>query len=205
VVASFAGTSGFALATAAVPHTGAIPSAGPQRSAFAWAGLRLPVLPGFGGRNGADHPARPRQSEIHAGQAIRGLLGGGFGGLATLLDSPAVSPDVDALLDRDAADYTWVAAAVGSNTAAGYQLATGSPVMAVGGFNGTDPSPTLERFQQLVADGQVHWFVGGAGPDDTASGGSDEAIRIATWVASSFTPVTVDDRTLYDLTKPVAP
>ncbi len=33
--------------------------------------------------------------------------------------------------------------------------------MAVGGFNGTDPSPTLEQFQQLVADGQVHWFVGG--------------------------------------------
>ena len=207
VVASLAGTGGYALATAAVPHTGAIPSAGPQRSVFALSGLRLPGLHGFGEKNRADRTARPgpRRSGIGAGQARRGLLGGGFGGLTTLLDSPAVSPDVDALLERDAADHTWVAAAVGSNSAAGYQLATGSPVMAVGGFNGTDPSPTLERFQQLVADGQVHWFIGGAGPDDTASGGSDEAIRIATWVASSFTPVTVDGRTLYDLTKPEAP
>ena len=29
------------------------------------------------------------------------------------------------------------------------QLATGEPVMAIGGFNGTDPSPTLAQFQQL--------------------------------------------------------
>jgi 4-amino-4-deoxy-L-arabinose transferase-like glycosyltransferase len=206
VVVSLAGTGGYALATAAVPHTGAIPSAGPQRSGFPLSGLRLPGLHGIGGKNRADHTPGPgpRRSGID-GQVRWGLLGGSFGGLATLLDSPAVSPDADALLERDAADYTWVAATVGSNSAAGYQLATGSPVMAVGGFNGTDPFPTLEGFQQLVAGRKVHWFVGGAGPDDTASGGSDEAIRIATWVASRFTPVTVDGRTLYDLTKPAAP
>ena len=44
-------------------------------------------------------------------------------------------------LTADAGDYTWVAATVGSTNAAGYQLATGAPVMAVGGFNGTDPAP----------------------------------------------------------------
>ena len=48
------------------------------------------------------------------------------------------------------ARYTWVAATVGSNNASGYQLATGDPVMAIGGFNGSDPSPTLAQFQQLV-------------------------------------------------------
>ena len=53
---------------------------------------------------------------------------------------------------RTPTDYTWVAAAVGSNNAAGYQLATGAPVMAVGGFNGTDPAPTLAQFQADVAD-----------------------------------------------------
>jgi hypothetical protein len=37
-----------------------------------------------------------------------------------------------ALLKRDAAAYTWVAAAIGSQNASGYQLATGAPVMAVG-------------------------------------------------------------------------
>ena len=53
------------------------------------------------------------------------------------------------------------AAAVGANNAAGYQLASQQPVMAIGGFNGSDPSPTLAQFQQYVADGQVHWFIDG--------------------------------------------
>ena len=81
---------------------------------------------------------------------------GGPGGFGGLLGSPTPSTQVVALLQRDAGDYTWAAAAVGSNNAAGYQLATRLPVMAVGGFNGTDPSPTLAQFQQLVADGKIH-------------------------------------------------
>ena len=54
----------------------------------------------------------------------------------------------DALL-ADADEFTWVAAAVGANSAAGYQLATERPVMAIGGFNGSDPAPTLAEFQAL--------------------------------------------------------
>jgi hypothetical protein len=65
-----------------------------------------------------------------------------------------------ALLRADADSYTWVAAAIGSNNASGYQLATGEPVMAIGGFNGTDPSPTLAQFQQYVAAGKIHYFIG---------------------------------------------
>jgi hypothetical protein len=106
-------------------------------------------------------------------------------------------------LQRDAAGFTWAAAAVGSNTAAGYQLASGLPVLAVGGFNGTDPAPTLEQFQQLVADGRIHWFVGAADGrtvlDDPSSGGSDQARRITDWVADTFTPVSVGGAVLYDL------
>ena len=56
-----------------------------------------------------------------------------------------------------------MAAAVGSQNASGYQLATGDPVMAIGGFNGSDPSPTLAQFQQYVADGKIHYFIGGGG------------------------------------------
>jgi hypothetical protein len=104
------------------------------------------------------------------------------------------------LLQQDATAYKWTAAAVGSNNAAAYQLATGSPVMPIGGYNGTDPSPTLAQFQQLVADGQVHWFVGGAGPGGSDSGGSDASRQIADWVAATFTPTTVDGVQLYDLT-----
>ena len=78
-----------------------------------------------------------------------------------LLDSPKPGPALSATLARDADDYTWAAAVIGSNNAAGYQLASGAPVMAVGGFNGTDPAPTLEEFQSYVAARRIHYFIGG--------------------------------------------
>ena len=82
--------------------------------------------------------------------------------------------------------------------------------MAVGGFNGTDPAPTLARFQALVADGRVHWFVGGGTPigggarpggaTATSTGGADDAARIAAWVQQNFAATTVGGTTVYDLT-----
>ena len=99
--------------------------------------------------------ARSRRS------ARRAMASAGFTGPGGLLDSPSPGPALAATLSADAHDYTWAAAVVGSNNAAGYQLASGAPVMAVGGFNGTDPSPTLEEFQRYVADRQIHYFIRG--------------------------------------------
>ncbi|MER7169148.1 glycosyl transferase, partial [Micromonospora sp. NPDC000207] len=120
------------------------------------------------------------------------------GGAGGLLDAREPSEELRTLLTVDADSYTWVAATVGSNNASGYQLATGRPVMAVGGFNGSDPSPTLARFQQYVAEGRIHYFLGGGGFN--AIGGSDVSGDIAGWVAANFTAETVDGVTLYDLT-----
>jgi hypothetical protein len=109
------------------------------------------------------------------------------------------------LWDDGAAGHTWVAAAVGSEAAAGYQLASGAPVMALGGFNGTDPAPTLAQFRAYVAVGAVHFFVGdesSASISSTASGGSDNAARIAAWVASHYRATTVGGTTVYDFTTP---
>ena len=91
-----------------------------------------------------------------------------------------------------------MAAAVGSNSAAGYQLATGDPVMPVGGFNGSDPSPTLAEFQKLVSNGEIHYFIGGDSIGGS-NGGSNVAGTIASWVAANFTATTVAGVTLYDL------
>ena len=129
---------------------------------------------------------------------------GGFTGPGGLLDSPAPGPALSATLSADAHDFTWVAATVGSNNAAGYQLASGAPVMAIGGFNGTDPSPTLQEFQRYVADRQIHYFIRGKmmighwGP----STGSSESADIAAWVETHYTPQTVDRVLIYDLTQP---
>jgi hypothetical protein len=105
---------------------------------------------------------------------------------------------LDALLARDADRYTWVAAAVGSNMAAGFQLATGYPVMPVGGFNSSDPSPTLAQFQQYVAQGAIHYFIGGGGFPGQR-GGSSSSRQIADWVQQNFTATTVGGSEVYDL------
>ncbi len=87
---------------------------------------------------------------------------------------------------------------VGANSAAGVQLAAGEPVMAIGGFNGTDPTPTLAQFVADVRAGQVHYFLaGGAGGGGAGSSASSQAI--AAWVASHYAARTVGGVSVYDL------
>ena len=98
------------------------------------------------------------------------------------------------LLKANAASYRWVAATVGANSAAGVQLATGDPIMAIGGFNGTDPAPTLAQFEAYVDAGKIHYFLAGGGV-----GGRGAASTIAGWVERTFTATTVGGVTVYDL------
>jgi len=190
VVLSLAGPTAYAVDTAATPHTGSIPSAGPS-TGFGFG------APG-GGAMPTGTPAAQQGAGAQAGaQAGAPPTGGGAGGLLNGSQSTAT---ITALLKADAADYTWVAAAVGSNTASGYQLASEEPVMAIGGFNGSDPSPTLEQFEQYVADGEIHYFIaGGGGFGGNQMGGSNDSSAIATWVSENFTATTVDGVTIYDL------
>ena len=82
-------------------------------------------------------------------------------GAGGLLTAPTPGPTLSSTLASGADDYTWAAAAMGSNNAAGYQLGSGAPVMAIGGFNGTDPAPTLDEFKRYVADKKIHYFIRG--------------------------------------------
>jgi 4-amino-4-deoxy-L-arabinose transferase-like glycosyltransferase len=123
------------------------------------------------------------------GGGTRPTGGGGVGG-----DSASSSAELTALLK--AAGTRWAAATVGSGTAATLQLASGEPVMSIGGFNGGDPAPTLAAFQKYVADGDVRYFVSGGGGMGGGGRGNSE---IATWVAANFTATTVGGQTVYDL------
>ena len=102
-------------------------------------------------------------------------------------------------LSQDAGRYTWVAAAVSANQAAGYQLATGEPVMAIGGFNGTDPTPTLAQFQQYVRAGKIHYFIAG-GRGGGMAGSNGTGSQITSWVQSNFSSKSIGGVALYDLT-----
>jgi hypothetical protein len=127
-----------------------------------------------------------------------GRGGGGSGGL---LDGTTANTAVNALLSHDADRYTRVAGVMGSNSAAGFQLATGHPVMPVGGFNGSDPAPTLAQFEQYVSRGTIHYFLGRGGFPGQ-NGGSSSSRRISDWVEQNFTAETVGGLTVYDLTSP---
>ncbi|GGR42605.1 ArnT family glycosyltransferase [Streptomyces roseolus] len=128
-----------------------------------------------------------------------GMGGGGMGGL---LNGTAVGAEAKTKLLQDADAYTWAAATVGAQNAAGYQLATEKPVMAIGGFNGSDPSPTLAQFKRYVAEGKIHYFIGGGGGGGTGGpgGGAGSGSEISTWVQENFTSTTVGSVTFYDLT-----
>ncbi|GAA4489876.1 hypothetical protein GCM10023094_52140 [Rhodococcus olei] len=148
------------------------------------------------GRGGvAQAPGGLPPGEMPGGVGMGGFAAGG------LLNGSRPSAELTALLTDGADRYTWVAAAIGSNSASGYQLATERPVMPIGGFNGSDPSPTLDQFRQYVADGKIHYFIAGGGMGG-GMGGSGTASEISQWVTQNFTQRTVDGVTLYDLTSP---
>ena len=213
LTAALAGPAAYAVDTARTPHTGSIPTAGPAtvvggpggRPGFpggfpgGFDGARAGAMPGPGLPPGA--PAPQGTAPVQPGQRPpTGTAGGSAGGPAGgLLSGSTSTTAITALLRSNSSSYTWVAAAIGSNTASGYQLASRLPVMAVGGFNGSDPSPSLAEFQAYVAEGRIHYFIGGGqrGGPGVASNGT--SAQISAWVASTFTARTVDGVTLYDL------
>ncbi|HEV7624384.1 MAG TPA: glycosyl transferase, partial [Amnibacterium sp.] len=69
----------------------------------------------------------------------------------------------------------------------------------IGGFNGSDPSPTLAEFEQDVASGKIHYFLAAGMRGGNSNGGSNASAQISAWVAAHFTAQTVGGVTLYDL------
>jgi 4-amino-4-deoxy-L-arabinose transferase-like glycosyltransferase len=146
-----------------------------------------------GGRSGTGGFPGGFRGRGHGGFGGRGA-GGGGGGLA---GNTQVSSSLITLLKNGASGYRWAAATVSSDSAAPLQLASGEPVMSIGGFNGTDPAPTLAQFEKYVADHDIHYFVGAN--SDSFGGGSGDAAQITSWVEAHFHAETVGGETVYSL------
>ena len=162
---------------------------------------------------GLDRQRRPRRRDGHARRTPRRRRPARPGGP----ESETPSPALVSLLQG--AGTRWAAATTGAQSAASLQLASGVPVMAMGGFMGSDPAPTLAEFQADVASGQVRYYVEGGGPGGGGNGprtGDQDAGRlgerdvrgdsaqIRTWVQTHFTPIDVGGRTVYDLGAPMS-
>ena len=229
-IAGLAGPLAYSSSTAATTYTGAIPVAGPAVAggfggpgAFRGAGgagqggfprsgeARFPSG-GFAGGGAAGAGAAGAGAtgtgsasvggQPGAGRFPGGAAGRGFAGGSGLGRDTQVNSALTKLLKNGAAGYTWVAATVGAESAAPFQLASGDPIMAIGGFNGTDPAPTLAEFEKLVSEHKIHYFVG----QNQASfgGGTGDAAQITAWVKKHFTSQTIAGITVYDLTSPVS-
>ena len=96
----------------------------------------------------------------------------------TRLDETANSGLVSFLqANRDG--YFYLVAVTNSQQASSIALATGDPVLAMGGFMGSDPAMTPERLSEMVATGQVRFVMVGGG----MGGGNNSSVN--QWVQSN--------------------
>ena len=183
--------------TISTGHTGSIVTAGPGGSMGGGPGGGPS---GNGAPDGAGgSPADDSSSESVSDGANAGTPDGGSG----LLGGTSANESLVELLTQNASGYRWAAATTGSQNAASYQLASELPVMAIGGFNGSDPAPTLDEFRAYVAQGLIRYYIAsdgmGGGMGGTQMGGSSAASEIAEWVAQNYTAQTIGNTAIYDL------
>ncbi|WP_433731679.1 ArnT family glycosyltransferase [Nocardia sp. CA-129566] len=151
-------------------------------------------------------PARKQQPgpENEAQQQMRRFMSGDF---------------AEPRLVRMLSDTTtrWSAAVDRSSTAATLELASRTPIIAIGGFTSDDPVPTLDQFRELVRTHQVtyylaqevklpnSWRVPNQG-NAPAAEPDDELWRpvghrdIGDWVAEHYQAVHIGNVAVYDLT-----
>ena len=100
---------------------------------------------------------------------------------------------------------TWLATVNSANESAPIQLSSGQPVMAIGGFNGSDSTLTLSQLKQLVKQGKVRYYVVNSrqgksgGPSGMSGPGGNSEILL--WVKSVGSKVDYGGTqyTVYDL------
>ncbi|ADG79730.1 Glycosyl transferase family 39 OS=Tsukamurella paurometabola (strain ATCC 8368 / DSM / CCUG 35730 / CIP 100753 / JCM 10117 / KCTC 9821 / NBRC 16120 / NCIMB 702349 / NCTC 13040) OX=521096 GN=Tpau_3143 PE=4 SV=1 [Tsukamurella paurometabola] len=169
-------TAAFSISTAGTAHSGGVPTA--AQTAKAGNGFPGGMRLGGDGADGGDRPAEAPDDRPDGG--VPGERGA---------DAAVV-----ALLKTTGTD--WAAAVSGAQSQGPLQLNSGRPVIAIGGFSGSDPAPTLTQFQQWVRDGRIGYYIAGGG---FRRGGGESAIE--TWVKQNFTATTVGSSTVYQLAR----
>ncbi|MGX9294122.1 ArnT family glycosyltransferase [Tsukamurella paurometabola] len=175
-------TAAFSVSTAGTAHSGGVPTA----VKTAKSGDMVGGGPG-GGRDGRAPSGGGAKVELPAGVE----LPDGARGAAGRPDEKANAELVSLLKGTTT---QWAAAVNGAQSQGSLQLNSGRPVIAIGGFSGSDPAPTLAQFQQWVRDGKVSYYVASGG--FRPGGGKSE---IQSWVEQNFTATKVGSATVYKL------
>jgi 4-amino-4-deoxy-L-arabinose transferase-like glycosyltransferase len=160
------GPAAYAFATAGQAETGAVPRSGPAATA---PGGRL-----------SGPPANARFAQL-------GPAGGPAGGPRGAMDlGGGTDQALISYLTAHQGTATWLVATASAQSAASLELATGRPVLAMGGFSGSDPAMTVAKLRQLVRSGQLRYVL----VSDGRGGGPDTGGRsVTSWVKASCTLV----------------
>jgi len=88
-------------------------------------------------------------------------------------------------LDENRNGSKYLLATFGAQAAAGFITATGEPVLPIGGFDGQDPTPTLNEFKALINNGDLRFVQLGGGMfgRDNKNGSN----LISNWVTANCT------------------
>jgi 4-amino-4-deoxy-L-arabinose transferase-like glycosyltransferase len=124
-------------------------------------------------------------NDVTAGPASAGRGGSPGGGTFA---GGGLGSDVIAYLEAHQGSAKYLVAASGSQTTASIIVATGKPVVTIGGFSGRDPAPTVAELAKMVADGELRYvLLTGAGGRGGPGGTGDE---LSAWVREHGTAVT---------------
>ncbi|MFJ4027142.1 ArnT family glycosyltransferase [Paenarthrobacter sp. NPDC089989] len=218
LLASGLGTGAWTVATAATPHSGSIPTSGPAGAASGGFGTRAGTdgrnrdlgnaQNGLGGTAGlGEAPSGstlpdatvPDATNGAEDAAAGGFPGGGAGGFGGPGGGSTANAELTALLKSTTTK--WSAIVSGATQAADLELASNTSVIALGGWNGGDPYPTLAQFQDIVDKGQISYFIsgGGMGGGGMGGGGRGGNSEVAAWVAANYEAQTVGSTTVYKL------
>ncbi|NWJ98000.1 MAG: glycosyltransferase family 39 protein [Chloroflexi bacterium] len=92
-----------------------------------------------------------------------------------------------AFLEANQNGRTYLLATTSSQNASPIIIKTGQPVMALGGFQGSDPAMTAPKFAQLVTDNVVRYVLLDGGGGGGRMGGGSQAVT--SWVQQNCTVV----------------
>lgn len=170
----------------------AIPTAGPSSSESSSGGMPSGDQGGSqggsqgGGQGGSQSAPQMSGSNTESGSTPQGnsnfgshTMSGGFGNKSS---SQSNTKLISFLLKNNTGEK-WLIAVPDANEAESIILATGKPVMAIGGFSGNDNTLTVAKLKQLVKSGQLKYFmVGGNKGGNTSS-------DVTAWVKANGTIV----------------
>jgi 4-amino-4-deoxy-L-arabinose transferase-like glycosyltransferase len=140
--------------------------------------------------NGDNVTAGPASSSVAGGLAVAGgrpTLAGGAPGAS---ESATADAQLIAYLTAHQGGAKYLVAAAGSRTTAPIIIATGKPVVTIGGFTGSDPAPTTAQLAAMVEAGELKYvLLSGDGGGPGAFGGRSSSSAITAWVKAHGTVV----------------